>query len=262
MYTKEDLKKQLREMGFTGTEAVMIHSSMKSIGDVEGGGETVIDTLMEYFSQGLLMMPAHTWKQMSAEYPVFDPDTEPGCVGILPNLFLQREGVLRSLHPTHSIAAYGSCAEEYIQGEENMTTPCTPGGCWDRLRQVKAKILLLGVTHIRNTFIHSVEEIWNVPERLTEAPTVFYIKMPDGTMKPVSMYRHYNPYTEHISESYDKMKEGYERTGAAEEVRFGDAACILCDAQKLFEVTGRILKQDLNCFMDREEIPEKWYLEE
>ena len=261
VYTKEDLKQHLAEMGLKGTDAVMVHSSMKSIGNVEGGADTVVDAFMEFFAGGLFMTPTHTWAQMSAEYCVFDPKEEPACVGIIPNVFRKREGVVRSLHPTHSIAAFGPMAAEYIKGEENMTTPCQPGGCWERLRQIDAKILLVGVTHIRNTFIHAIEEIFDVPERLTEQPTLFKIKMPDGTLKEVSMYRHYNRILEHISESFDKMEDGYYKTGAAKKVRFGDAQCILCDTNRLVEVTEAILKQEPNCFIDREEIPEAWYEE-
>ncbi len=260
MYTSKDLKQQLQQMGFAGTETVMIHSSMKSIGEVEGGAQTVIDALMEYFSEGLLLLPTHTWRQMSEEYCVFDPETEPACVGILPNLFMKRKGVVRSLHPTHSIAAYGKRAAEYIQGEENITTPCAPEGCWGRLLTEHAKILLIGVTHARNTFIHGIEEMWDVPERLTKEPVLFQIKMPDGSLKPSLVHRHYNPYTDHISEEFDKMQEGYFLTGAAKKTQFGDVACILCDAKRLYEVTGKILQKERNCFIDRKEIPQEWYL--
>lgn len=259
MYTKEQLIDDLKKMGLKRADAIMIHSSMKSIGSVEGGGETVIDAFLEYFSEGLVMMPAHTWAQMGPEYAIFDPATEPACVGLLPNLFLKRKGAVRSLHPTHSIVAYGERATEYIAGEENCTTPCTPGGCWDRLREINAKILLVGVTHIRNTFIHSVEEIYDVPERLTPEPMEFQIHMPDGSMKAVTVHRHYNPYTEHISESYDKLSDAFYGTGAARKVCLGDAQCILCEAGKVFEVTGQILSHELNCLMDRDVIPAEWW---
>lgn len=260
MYRKEDLKKDLQEMGLKPTDALMVHSSMKSIGPVEGGADTVVDALMEFFAEGLVMVPTHTWKQMSVEYNVFDPAVEPACVGIIPNIFRTRAGVVRSLHPTHSIAAYGIGAAEYVQGEEKLTTPCAPGGCWDRLREINAKILLVGVTHARNTFIHSVEEVFDVPERFTEESTAFQIKMPDGSLKQVEMYRHFNRHTAHISESFDKMLDGYFQTGAAKRTKLGDAECILCDAVKMFEVTGRILKQEINCFIDCETIPAEWYL--
>lgn len=261
MYTKQDLTASLKAMGLSPKDSIMLHSSMKSIGEVEGGADTVVDAFMEYFSEGLFMTPAHTWAQMSETHAVFDPKTEPACVGIIPNLFLKRPGVVRSLHPTHSIAAFGSSAAEYCKGEENRTTPCAPGGCWDRLRTIHAKILLAGVTHIRNTYIHSIEEVCNVPERFTDKPVLFHIKMPDGSLKPVSMYRHYNRRTAHISESFDKLSEALYETNAAKKVSFGDAACILCDTDKLFSVVCQILSHDPSCLTDREAIPISWWKE-
>ncbi len=49
MYTKEELKQQLRNVGLTGKETILIHSSMKAIGEVEGGADIVLDAWMEYF---------------------------------------------------------------------------------------------------------------------------------------------------------------------------------------------------------------------
>ncbi len=259
MYNKETLMSDLKSMGLKHNDSLMVHSSMKSIGNVDGGADTVACALMEYLSEGLLMMPTHTWAQMSAEYNVFNPESEPGCVGIIPNIFLKRNGVVRSLHPTHSIAAYGAGAEDYVKGEENCTTPCTPGGCWERLKGINAKILLIGVNHVKNTYIHAVEEVLNVPERFTSEPTAFKIKMPDGTYKEVQMYRHYNVHTAHISESFQKLARAYEENKAARNVRFGSADCILCEADGIFEVTKRVLSHELNCLIDRETIPEEWW---
>ena len=260
-YTKEQLLQQLRDMGIQSTDNLLVHSSMKSLGPVQGGADTVLDALMEAVPEGLLILPTHTWQQMGAKYSFFDPETEPVCVGILPELFRKRRGVVRSLHPTHSVAVYGNGAEEYIKGEENCTTPCPPEGCWGRLKDINAKILLLGVTHTRNTYIHSIEESFNIPERFTDKPTRFQVKMADGSVKNVDMYRHYNRINPHISEDYDKMKSGYEKAGAAKTVRLGDAECILCEAAKLYEVTGRILTKEPNCFIERDTIPEEWYME-
>ena len=258
-YTKQQLMMQLKEMGIRKTDALLVHSSMKSLGKVEGGADTLIDALQESVSEGLLLMPAHTWKQMSEEHSFFDPETEPVCVGIVPELFRKRPGVVRSLHPTHSMSVYGKGAEEYIEGEEKLNTPCGPGGCWSRLKDIRAKILLIGVTHTRNTFIHGIEEAYDVPERFTEHPVKFQVKHPDGSVKEVNMYRHFNTKEPHISETYDKMYRGYEVTGAAQRVRLGDAECVLCDAERLFAVTGQILEKEVNCFIDRETIPEEWY---
>ena len=151
MYTKEDLKEYLKAMGLTGKETILVHSSMKSIGEVEGRADTVIDALIEYFKDGLLLLPTHTWKNINEDNPVYDPAVTPSCVGILTNLFLKRDGVIRSLHPTHSMAGIGVSAKEYLAGEEYNNTPCTPGGCYDRLKDCGGKILLIGVGNERNT---------------------------------------------------------------------------------------------------------------
>lgn len=259
MYTKDQLKECLKNMGLKKNDAVLIHSSMKSIGEVEGGADTVIDAFMEYLEDGLFMTPVHTWHIMGAEHRSFDPKTLDGCVGIIPNLFYKRPGVVRSLHPTHSMAVFGKNADSYVKGEENVTTPCAPGGCWDRLREVHAKILLIGVTHARNTFIHSVEEVLNVPERLTEKPEIFYIKMPDGSLKETSMHRHFNSKQAHISEDFVKLDQAFYDNGAAEKVSFGDAECILCDAEKIFDVVKKVLSHEINCIIDREVIPAEWW---
>lgn len=263
MYTEEALINDLKNMGLSGTEAIMVHSSMKAIGDVAGGADTVVDAFMNYFREGLLMMPTHTWAQMNAEYSTFNPATEPACVGILPNTFRKREGVVRSLHPTHSIAAYGKAATEYIKGEEHATTPCPPGGCWDRLREVNAKILLLGVTHGRNTFIHSVDEALNIHDRLTDETTLMHIVMPDGSLKDVAMHRHYNRVigSGSFSDHFDKMKQAFYDLGAAKAVKFGDADCILCDAGKIFEVCKHLFAIEETCIIERDEIPVEWWRE-
>ena len=166
MYTKAELKQQLQNAGLTGKETILIHSSMKAIGEVESGADTVLDAWMEYFADGLLLLPTHTWANVNAEHPVYDYRSTPSCVGLLTNLFRLRAGVVRSLHPTHSLAGFGKGAAEYLAGEDENNTPCTPGGAYDRLKDCGGKILLVGVGHERNTYIHSVEEVLNVPNRL------------------------------------------------------------------------------------------------
>ena len=257
MYTKNDLKDQLKNMGLTGSETILIHSSMKSIGDVKDRADGVLDVLIDYFKDGLLLFPTHTWKTVNSENPVYNPGETPSCVGILTNLFMKRDGVIRSLHPTHSIAGIGKDAAEYLCGEENCNTPCTPGGCYDRLRQRNAKILLVGVGHERNTFIHSVEEVLNIPNRLSDKPMELYIVMPDGSKKKVYVRKHFNPHQPHISEDFVKLNQAYIDCNAAKEVKFGDADCILCDAEKIFEVTRHVLAPNPECIITEQFIDKR-----
>lgn len=259
MYTKEQLKKQVENMGLTGEETILIHSSMKSIGEVEGGADTVLDAWIEYFGHGLLLLPTHTWKNINADSPVYNPKETPSCVGLLTNMFLKRDGVIRSLHPTHSMAGIGKKAAEYLAGEENNNTPCTPGGCYDRLKDIGGKILLVGVGHERNTYIHSVEEVLNVPNRLSDMPVL--MKIVQHGKKPVSVYmrKHYNSQQPHISEDFVKLNRAFDECGAAVHTVFGSAECILCDARRIFEVTRHVLAPEPECLVTGGEIaPERW----
>ena len=94
MYTKSDLLADIKNMGVNPQGALLIHSSMKAIGPVEGGADTVLDAWCQYMGEGLLIFPTHTWKYIGQgkEQTVFDSRTLPSCVGILPELFRHRSG--------------------------------------------------------------------------------------------------------------------------------------------------------------------------
>ncbi|NLK27515.1 MAG: AAC(3) family N-acetyltransferase [Clostridiales bacterium] len=258
MYTKNDILKGIQEIGILPTDTLLIHSSMKSIGPVENGADTVIDAFMEYMKEGLLIFPTHTWEQMSEKYNIFRPKTEPSCVGLLTNIFRQRPGVVRSLHPTHSVAAYGADALEYIHGEENWETPCPRKGCWGRLYDRKAKILFLGCSLKRNTFLHSVEE-WNqIPNRLAEVPKPLKIELQDGTLIDRPLRGHQSTVGD-VSQNYDKMLEPFLHYGIAKKGRIGDAECVLCDAVGMAELTTEFLKKNTMLFDNGEPVPKEWY---
>lgn len=125
MYTKEDLLKQLEDMKIDKKGTLLVHSSMKSIGQVDGGADTVLDVFSQYMKDGLLVLPTHTWAYINKNNPRFYVDKSPSCVGILTELFRKRPGVVRSLRPTHSVAALGKDAKEFVAGDEKCDTPCS-----------------------------------------------------------------------------------------------------------------------------------------
>lgn len=274
-YNKQQLKNQLESMGLKGDETILIHSSMKAIGAVDGGADTVLDVWMEYFKNGLLLLPTHTWKTVNADNPVYNPYTTPSCVGLLTNMFMKRDGVIRSLHPTHSMSGYGKNAAEYLAGEEYNNTPCTPGGCYDRLKEVGGKVLLVGVGHERNTYIHSVEEVLNVPNRLSDMPMELVIELQEesnnsGKLPPynrdegwkkhtdnklcrkVYVRKHYNAQQPHISEDFVKLNQIFLDSGVVKKVKFGDADSLLCDAKGMFNIVRQVIAPDTECIVTKD----------
>ena len=115
MITKAALLEDLDRAGIDPHGMLLCHFSMKKIGPVENGADTVLDALMEYMKNGLLIVPCHTWSNVNDENPVFDVRETKPCVGLLPDLFRRRKGVVRTLHPTHSLCVYGPRAQAFAE---------------------------------------------------------------------------------------------------------------------------------------------------
>lgn len=255
MHTFNDLSEDLRNMGIQKTDVLTVHTSMKAIGAVRNGPDTVLDALTEAVRDGLLTLPAHTWASMSPAHPVYDRRTEPACVGLLPNLFMKRPGVLRSYHPTHSVAAYGRQAEAFIRGEENRTTPCSREGCYGRLYDLDAKILLLGCGLNRNTYLHGVEEWFGITKRLTAETVPLQIRLDDGRLKPCAMHRHFKPNGISVAEYYVKLEKPLRDAGILKAGKFGSAAAMVIKARPAAALFAAYLKQDRDAFLDWRMLP-------
>lgn len=253
MYTKNDLINHLHEMTIEPSDTIMMHSSMKAIGDVEGGANTVLDALSEYLAEGLLVLPQHTFNTIDADNPKFYvAETQPH-IGILTELFFERPEVKRSLHPTHSVGAIGADAEEFVADHEHFATPAPKGSPYWKLLERKAKILLVGVDLIRNTYIHGIEEWVDIPDRLTDEQQNLITVLPDGTEIPVPSHRHIGS----ISRHYWKVEEILAKKGAIEYAKFGDADVLVCDAERLNHYIQQMLRIEPTIFSDIEPLPEE-----
>ncbi|MBO5008317.1 MAG: AAC(3) family N-acetyltransferase [Clostridia bacterium] len=253
MYTKQDLINDLKKMGLKETDTVLVHSSYKSIaGDVgvDGGADTIVDAFIEYFGEkGLVVFPTMSWKMgwmindkgeyrppfdenLDGFYPYgsdYDVKTTPSTdLGIIPEIFRKREGVVRSLSPTTSLAAYGKDAEEFCSGHEKCKTPYAIEGPWHRLYDRKAKILFLGTTMSCNTLMHAIEEWAKVPDLFAPFVWKFTVTDYDGNTFPLEYQRH-NP---HHNWYFNKMEPEFLERGIAEKVKFGSADTHLVDGVK------------------------------
>ncbi|MGD0033796.1 AAC(3) family N-acetyltransferase [Paenibacillus illinoisensis] len=247
MHTQQSLFEQLHQLGIDGRSTLLVHSSMKSMGEVEGGADTVLDVFTDYMKDGLLVLPTHTWSTINASNPMFHVESSPCCVGILPELFRKRPGVVRSWHPTHSVAAIGQDAVAFTKDDHLYDTPCARGSAWGKLLDRKATILLVGVDLKRNTFIHGVEEWVDVPGRLTDEHEQLYTVLPDGTEISVPSRRHCGlSWSEH----FWKVDEVLQRKGAMRIGRLGGAIVRVCDAAMVEAVITEMLRANPDLFSD------------
>ena len=183
MHTYNSLYRQIADLGLKKDDTLLIHSSLKSVGEIEGGAETLLEALEDYFKDGLLIFPTHTWSYIQKDGDVFDKVNSDSCVGALTNIARKRQGYYRSNHPTHSVCAKGNKAYEYVQLDNETSTPTKPDGCFGILKDINGYILFLGAKLSKNTFVHSIEEAMNVPNRFTDKKFNFITLMEDGTKK-------------------------------------------------------------------------------
>ena len=246
MYTQKKLAEQMKEMNIDPSGTLMVHLSYKAIGEVEGRGDGVLDVLMAYMAPGLLVMPGHTWNNVDVDNPVMDVLYTPSCVGKVPELFRKRPGVYRSLHPTHSLMAYGAEAEVFLSGEEHVQTPCGSGGAYYRLWERDAQILLIGVDFSKNTYLHGVEEWDGAEEILASEKADCYVIHGEGRRLHTPQYRHCAPLG---SERFMKLMPQAMQEGIVTEGLFGGAAVYLMRAKPLREMTAELLRRDARYFL-------------
>lgn len=233
MFTAEDLRKDLVAMGIKRNDTLLVHSSMKSIGKVENGADTVLDVFMEYFGEdGLLVFPTLTYSRVNSETPRYDVLKTPCSTGILPELFRQRKGVVRSLHPTHSVAAFGREAESFVAGHEKFDTPAAVGSPWWRILERNGKILFIGTGISCNTFLHGMDEWLELPGMRTETTQALESVDYNGNVIPSPQHRHCNPRNAY----YGTLGDSFAQAGALSMGKLGNAECHLLDSKKVAEV--------------------------
>lgn len=182
--TLGELVTGFRNAGVEPGDHILVHSSLSSLGWVEGGADTVINALIGAVGKkGTVLFPTLTGcPDDSPEHPPrFDARHTRCWTGRIPETARGREGGLRSLHPTHSVVAFGALARWFTAGHELVSTPCGPGSPYGRLADIAGKIVLIGVSQSANTSFHHAEEVAGVPYVVQDAPLDVTVTAPDGS---------------------------------------------------------------------------------
>jgi len=177
-HTKQDVIDVLTQVGIRSGDNVLLHSSYRSLGGVEGGPDAVLDAVLEVIGPvGNLMLPAFNYTSPLPE-PWYDPDVTPSRTGILCEAGRKRGR--RSLHPTHSVAVIGPDAAELITGHLDGRA-FGPGSPIDRMARRGGKILLLGVGQVANSTIHVGEEYAKIPKSTARVDALPLVKVRTAT---------------------------------------------------------------------------------
>ncbi len=242
MLTKEEIYEQLNSFEFAVGKPVLVHTSLKAVGEIDGGGQTLLDCLIDFFTQkdGIFCVPTHTWKTS-----ILDMTKNETCIGVLPNLAAGHPAGTRTPHPTHSMAVFGkpSLVAEFVKGEEKVITPAPPHGCYGKIYNMDGHIMLLGVGHNKNTYLHCVEEMIAVPNRLSLSPGKRTVIDCDGTEHTVFTYGHCAQGIPDVSANYIKYEPAFRHHGCIFDGVLGNAPVQMCSTRKMKEVVELIDKR-------------------
>ncbi|RMF83041.1 MAG: aminoglycoside N(3)-acetyltransferase [Nitrospinota bacterium] len=154
----------LQRLGLERGAVVCVHASLSRLGHVVGGADAVIDALMETVgTTGCLLMPSFPMTGSIVRYleegEPFDVRHSPSRVGLVTEVFRQREGVLRSLHPTNAMAAWGQGAWELLRDHEKSPTPYGAHTPYGRLAEQEESFILMLETHVHSLLHHLQERV-------------------------------------------------------------------------------------------------------
>jgi len=239
----------LRRLGVRQGDCIMLHSSLSSLGRVEGGADAVVEAFLDALGpEGTLLTPAFTEGAWTGHLAL--EDCREGCPrefctsqlpsheGAIPNAALRRPGRLRSCHPTHSWVAIGARSEEVLQDHWRSPTPCGPGNPFEKVVQLDGCIVTLGVGVNTITLWHYYEDLLKVP----------YLG-------------HHHPQERHLSYCATGRRIQYEYPGLMQEVvrasgimqfgKVGRSQSGLMRANSFRQFMATIMADDPYCFLIR-----------
>ncbi len=163
-FSKDEFAALLLRLGIRSGDVLLVHIAYDRFEGFEGTPTDVIRILQNAIGDsGTLLMPTIPFRGSALEYArskqVTDLVWTPSATGLVTEVFRRMPDVIRSIHPTHPVAAWGRQSAELTRDHHLAETPCGKSSPFLRLLDVDGKILFLGTGIGPMTFFHSVEEI-------------------------------------------------------------------------------------------------------
>tara|TARA_R110001592_G_scaffold175466_1_gene414597 strand:- start:18484 stop:19104 length:621 start_codon:yes stop_codon:yes gene_type:complete len=182
--------------------------------------------------KGTVVMPTMTWRTVTPQQPVFDIVKTPSHVGILSEVFRTEFASHRSWHPTHSVAAIGSCAQELTSSHHLSHSPCSNQSPYGLIRNSSlledCYIMFIDVGLESCTFIHHYEEAY-APEIYLSNDIENYDIHSDGEyLSTTHTFRH-RPLAKNFHHFINEMTAGTDYMTSS----IGDALILLMKADSL-----------------------------
>lgn len=241
-WTKEDLKKQLGNIGIVQGDIVLVHSAMSKIGYVNGGPKTVVQALLEVVGpNGHILMPNSPNARFQLDYiqeiESFDVLNDKSKLGAISEYFRNHKDAIRSWHPTEPVSCIGSDSEYFVGSHFNQITPYNQNSPFYRVAERNGKILMIGVTlDNAGTNLHTLEDAVEDFKFPIYYPEIFETKIidPEGNEHVVKTKVHDPLWSK--KRKCDGLIPLFKERNVLEIVKFGNASTLLLDAKKMLDI--------------------------
>ena len=174
--TRELLRTDMRKLGLERGMNVLVHSSLSTVGWVNGGAVAIIQALMDAVTdEGTILMPAQSadlsdpsewlnppipwewWETVRNTMPAFDPAITPTYgMGRIAELFRTYPGVKRSNHPNVSFTGWGKQSDEILMNHQ-LENGLGEGSPLKKMYDLNTYVLFIGTNYETNTCFHLAE---------------------------------------------------------------------------------------------------------
>lgn len=211
---KAEIKKHLSDFGLKNGDVVIVHSSLSSTGYVKGGADALVDAFLETIgNEGTLVAP------------VF------GNLGVFTDTLKNRSEAVVSDCPLGTVAAIGANAEFICRDHRKADTAYGHNTPYIKIAELGGYVCLLGVDQDRNTTLHSVEALLELPYLGTQK-----IKLENGNEKSFKCYP--GPHRDFIGIDHVMCQNGKMKIG-----KIGKAVVRLMKSQDLIDTFTELGKR-------------------
>lgn len=222
------------------SDTIVVHTSYKSLGGVEGGADTVIDVMQELMGKnGTVLFPAFNFQSWT-ETHYFDVLETPSKMGMITEMARLRPNAKRTPHPIYSFSALGARADEFSKTED--VEAYGPSSAFALFHKLNATIISIGLDFNNSFSMHHYIE-YNVGcdyRRVKEFAGIYmgYDRVPQ--IKTYSMFVRLNDRVKtYIVPGMNELLHA----GVIKEVQVGAAKVHYLTANEFFDNMSVIVRE-------------------
>lgn len=261
MHSRQQLADGFRRLGVSAGDAVMVHASVRAVGEVAGGPDQIHLALKDAVTDaGTLMMYAscpsyydevgrgnlspEQERELLEKLPVFDPLTARSARdnGALVELLRTYPGSAVNPHVARFVV-WGRHAAHLISSQP-WSYPFGHGSALERFLRLDGRILLLGCDHDTVTFLHYAEHIVDIPGKRVAR---FKVPLSDNGVRVWRDMEEFDTSHEGAHPSWPdrffaRLVDAYLEQTGNRGATVGNAQCFLLDSRGLLELALRVMK--------------------